>query len=276
MPDKGESPMKPLLTLAAVLLVVASLSHSASGKERRRKPASPAPTMADVAYGKHERNKLDFWQARSRTKTPLLIFFHGGGFKKGDKNQIHHAVPVRDLMSRGISCVSVNYPFLQHTGNDYVAILRVCEKALSFIVGKSREWNLDSKRIVCSGPSAGALITEWLGCRTSKLSGLFVLLQPVGTSLLVLPQLKKGVPPIFIYHSSPLTDKVHHPRFAKMLKKACDEKGIVCTLYGTGKNGIPAPPKNLFRNRSETKAGVHKALLMKFLCDNWKLKISGK
>ncbi len=32
--------------------------------------AREAPTHADLTYGNHERNKLDFWQAKSATPTP--------------------------------------------------------------------------------------------------------------------------------------------------------------------------------------------------------------
>lgn len=263
--------MPRILKFSVTLLVASALSYSATAGEKGKRPAGPKPTMANVAYGKHERHKLDFWQAKSKTKTPLLIFFHGGGFRKGDKSQIQRAIPVKEFLARGISCVSVNYPFLEHMNSNYFAILNECEKALGFIVNKSNEWNLDTKRIACSGGSAGALITEWLGCKSDKLSALFVLQQPIGTERLILPQLKKGVPPLFIYQRSPLTDRVHHPKYAKMLKKACEEKGIACTLYGTGENGIPKPPDKLFGKKLEKQSGIHKALVRAFLYDTWKL-----
>src|SRR5262245_4095728 len=42
------------------------------------KPAGPRPDLEDLAYGDHDRLKLDLWRARSDKPTPLLVFFHGG------------------------------------------------------------------------------------------------------------------------------------------------------------------------------------------------------
>ena len=47
----------------------------------------PKPTAANVPYGKHERQVLDFWQAESASPTPLLFYIHGGGWQAGDKNR---------------------------------------------------------------------------------------------------------------------------------------------------------------------------------------------
>jgi acetyl esterase/lipase len=48
-------------------------------------PKNPAPTVANLKYGPHERNVLDFWQAKSDKPTPVLFFIHGGGWMGGDK-----------------------------------------------------------------------------------------------------------------------------------------------------------------------------------------------
>ena len=47
--------------------------------------AQTKPTQANVAYGKHERQVLDFYQAASDKPAPLLFFIHGGGWMNGDK-----------------------------------------------------------------------------------------------------------------------------------------------------------------------------------------------
>ena len=44
-------------------------------------PERPQPTVADFAYGTDsERQKLDFWKAKSESPTPLVLLIHGGGF----------------------------------------------------------------------------------------------------------------------------------------------------------------------------------------------------
>jgi len=40
---------------------------------------TPAPTKTNVPYGEHEKQVLDFYQAKAEGATPLLFFVHGGG-----------------------------------------------------------------------------------------------------------------------------------------------------------------------------------------------------
>ena len=61
------------------------LIASLKGPPRR----SMKPTMADVPYGTHERQILDFYKAKSDKPTPLLFYIHGGGWVAGDKNGIN-------------------------------------------------------------------------------------------------------------------------------------------------------------------------------------------
>ena len=250
---------KSVASAFAVLLVLAAVQAEGRPRRQRRSPARPKPTRADVAYGKHERNKLDFWQAKSSKPTPLLVFFHGGGFRRGDKSTIHYKIPVNEYLSKSVSCASVNYPFLQHTGQNYLAIMRECESAIDFLREHASEWNIDTKRVAASGPSAGAIISEWLGCTTGHISVIGAFQQPKGTSILVLPFFGRRCPPVIIYQASPTSDRVHHPDNAKLLKATCDRKKVECVVWGTGKNGIPRPPNG--KN--------DKQVMMEFFFKHW-------
>src|SRR5215469_11191212 len=59
---------------------------------RRLGPIKPLPAHRNVRYGPHERNVLDVWRARPRPGssggTPIVVFFHGGGFRQGDKASV--------------------------------------------------------------------------------------------------------------------------------------------------------------------------------------------
>jgi len=65
----------------------------------------PAATFSSVSYGTHERNVLDFWQAKSDEPTPLAIYFYGGGFGVFDKSKIVKKWPatVKALLDAKIS-----------------------------------------------------------------------------------------------------------------------------------------------------------------------------
>lgn len=199
-------------------------------------------TEADVAYGSHERNKLDLWQAKSSKPTPVLVYFHGGGFKFGDKRMIHFQIPVKDYMDNDVSCISVNYPFLQHTNNDINKILEHCENAIEFIIKNASKWNIDPKRISLAGASAGAMISQNLGHTTKYIHSLAAFNQPMMTDKMIVPKITKSSPPIYIYHDNDVNDRMHPPQCAKMVEQAYKKKNLECHVYGTGKNTLDKIP----------------------------------
>jgi len=138
------------------------------GRQQKTKSAAAAqqaekrtkPTFADVRYGPHERNVLDFWQAKSARPTPVVVFIHGGGFKAGDKSKISPYIIEKCLQS-GVSAAAINYRFLKHA--PLPDILRDCARAIQFIRHNAGKWNIDKKRIASYGGSAGAGTSLWLG-----------------------------------------------------------------------------------------------------------------
>jgi len=124
----------------------------------------PAPTLADVRYGTHERQVLDFYKAESDKPTPLLFFIHGGGWVAGDKK---NPGSLKASLAAGISVVSINYRYSWQAQLDGVyppvkAPLEDAARALQFVRSKAKEWNLDKQRIGASGGSAGACSSLWL------------------------------------------------------------------------------------------------------------------
>lgn len=124
----------------------------------------PAPTQANVAYGKHERQVLDFWKASSSRPTPWVLHIHGGGWVTGDKAKIAH---VQDYLDAGISVVSINYRYVSQA----IAAgatppvqwpLEDAARALQFVRSRAKEWNLDKARVIATGGSAGACSSLWL------------------------------------------------------------------------------------------------------------------
>jgi acetyl esterase/lipase len=67
--------------LPRLLLLLAGALCAAA----QQRPPLPAPDHADIKYGPHERNVLDLWQAKTPGRHPLVIYYHGGGFRAGDK-----------------------------------------------------------------------------------------------------------------------------------------------------------------------------------------------
>lgn len=119
------------------------------------------PTIRDVAYGPHERNKLDFWKAESETPTPLVFYIHGGGWGSGSKEK--NEGPHLNLLKKGVSYVSINYR-LARGENKLPCSLVDAARALQFVRSKAKEWNIDPDRIIATGGSAGGCSSLWLAC----------------------------------------------------------------------------------------------------------------
>ena len=162
---------KTFLLIVASLCVLCGQSPAADppkakadAAKKTAAVAQPKPTAANVPYGKHERQVLDFWKAESATPTPLLFFIHGGGWQAGDKNRTGG---IEKYLAAGISVVAINYRYIVQATADGVVPpvkgpLHDAARALQFVRSKAAEWNLDKQRIGASGGSAGACSSLWL------------------------------------------------------------------------------------------------------------------
>ncbi|MBT3468942.1 MAG: alpha/beta hydrolase [Opitutae bacterium] len=147
------------------LIVICFLAGQ--GKAQKKSPGYgatvPKPTVSEISYGKHERNILDFWKADSDTPTPVAFVIHGGGWRGGSKERLDRFADPNALLKAGISVVAINYRYVTSTEKPPVkAPLHDAARALQFVRGKAKEWNLDKKRIGAAGGSAGACSSLWL------------------------------------------------------------------------------------------------------------------
>jgi acetyl esterase/lipase len=155
--------MRHMVLAVAVLLSLVGSSTRAQDKE---KPAQPTPTAANFAYGKHPRQVLDFWQAKSDKPTPLVLYIHGGGWQNGDKSGLS-AAAIQQYLDAGISVAAINYRYVKQGVELKIeppvkAPLEDAARALQTLRSKAKEWNIDKKRIGATGGSAGGCSSLWL------------------------------------------------------------------------------------------------------------------
>jgi len=232
--------MKKLFFLIFSVGLCLSLQAQTNVPKREVELRTPSPTMSDVAYGRHERQVLDFWKADANQPTPLMIYFHGGGFHKGNKRQISRDIHVSEYLTNGISCISAEYPFSDSM--DIPSICRECEGVVTFVRSKAKEWNIDPSRIGVSGCSAGAIIAFWIGIhKHAEVSVIGTTQQPLGTAALI-PYITQNAPPCIIYQKDPERNQLHGPVNAQMIKDAYTKHGVECRVYGSGTNRFDAPP----------------------------------
>jgi len=118
------------------------------------------PTLADVRYGKYDRDVLDVFEVKTAKPAPVVIYFHGGGWLGGDKKSIDPA----PYLQMGIAVVTANYRFTQGTPDaaPFPAPMLDSARVVQFVRSKAKEWNIDPSRIDLTGSSAGAVIDMWI------------------------------------------------------------------------------------------------------------------
>lgn len=131
----------------------------------RNKDTKSNISIADFKYGEHERQAFDLYLSESETATPLVVFIHGGGFKKGDKSSFQNNSTLLELLKKGISCASINYRFCYENEAGLLGCLMDSKLALQTLRYHSKKWNIDKDRVVLYGGSAGAGTSLWLGFR---------------------------------------------------------------------------------------------------------------
>jgi acetyl esterase len=139
---------------AATLLCVSHAQDAETGRSKL-----PKPDFAEVAYGAHERQVMDVWLAKSDQPTPVLIYFHGGGFVTGSKANLPARL-LREALKAGISVVAANYRFSPEVS--FPQHYLDCARALQFTRAHAAQWNLDSQRVALTGSSAGAGTALWI------------------------------------------------------------------------------------------------------------------
>ncbi len=150
--------MKTLLVRPLAALVFGGLLALSSAL--RAQNIKYEPTLADVRYGKYDRDVLDVFQVKTAHPAPVLIYFHGGGWLGGDKKSCN-ADP---FLKRGIALVAANYRFTTGTPDaaPFPAPMLDSARVVQFVRSKAKEWNIDPDRIALTGSSAGAVISMWI------------------------------------------------------------------------------------------------------------------
>ncbi len=146
------------------LLALFALAQAAPAQE---KPKQPTPTVADYVYAKDsERQKFDFWQAKTEKPAPLILLIHGGGWVNGSKEGFSGA-QIKQYLDAGFCVASISYRFIAQAMEQKVeppvkAPLHDAARALQTLRSKAKEWNIDPKRVGATGGSAGACTSLWL------------------------------------------------------------------------------------------------------------------
>ncbi|HKS35778.1 MAG TPA: alpha/beta hydrolase [Verrucomicrobiae bacterium] len=136
---------------ALVLSILPLLSRGAD---------SPQPRIIrDIEYarvGEHAL-KLDLHLPIEKSRSPLIVWIHGGAWRSGTKKDM----PLGKLVKDGYAIASVDYRL--STEAKFPAQIHDLKAAIRFLRGHGLEWRVPSKKIVIAGNSAGAHLAALVG-----------------------------------------------------------------------------------------------------------------
>jgi acetyl esterase/lipase len=156
-----------VVTLAALWLASAtSYGQEQSGEADRWADyvATTYNIMPNITYAtaNNTEMKLDLYLPQMQAnRVPVVIYFHGGGWVEGKKER--NTLYLLPYLSMGWAAVNVEYRLARNSLAP--AAVEDCRCALRWVTLHCKENNLDSTRIVLTGPSGGghlALITGML------------------------------------------------------------------------------------------------------------------
>ena len=119
--------------------------------------------LADEKYSKDKNFECTmdlYFDDKIKTKRPVVLYIHGGGFVAGGKE--FRKTLALWYATKGFFVVNVNYGL----SPDCVFPEQISHlvKALNWLKKKEKKYNLDLEKIVVSGDSAGAYFSAMLAC----------------------------------------------------------------------------------------------------------------
>ena len=129
-----------------------------------------APGSETIAYGSDPLQVLDIWRAKgAKGPAPLIVYVHGGGWKRGSKDNATGRFKPVHYPEQGYAFASINYRLVPAaTVEQQAADVAGAVKAL---VDRADTLGIDRRRIVLMGHSAGAHLVALVGTDERYLKG---------------------------------------------------------------------------------------------------------
>ena len=133
------------------------------GEQGKRGGGAAAQALAPqtLAYGSDALQGLDLWVPDGAKPTPLVLFVHGGGWKRGSKsNAVGRALPGH-MLAQGYAFASIDYRLVPAATVEQQAA--DVAAALAYLLKRADELGIDRSRVVLTGHSAGAHLVALVG-----------------------------------------------------------------------------------------------------------------
>jgi acetyl esterase/lipase len=141
--------------------------------KNRRTESGPKATgqargATELAYGSAPLQKLDYFKP-AKANAPLVIFVHGGGWKRGDKGNATGQYKAPHYLEQGYAFASINYRLVPDATVEQQAA--DVASAIAYLRRDAAKLGFDPNRIVLMGHSAGAHLSALVGTDPQYLRG---------------------------------------------------------------------------------------------------------
>ena len=114
----------------------------------------------DYVGDANPRQTLDLYipEAKTESPYPVVLWIHGGAWRKGSKDH-----PGRALKAAGLNCAIVSINYRLTSEKSWPAQIYDCKAALRWVKANAKKHHLDAERIVVWGASAGGHLVTFMG-----------------------------------------------------------------------------------------------------------------
>lgn len=132
-------------------------------------PTTTHTTYTNLPYGPDAQQTFDLLVPDNfpagKSKHPLVVYIHGGGFDSGDKSAASgFSTQINQFLQQGIAFAAINYRLLDDPDPDGILrkCLADCKRFMQFIRLNAATYEVEKTRIAIWGHSAGAGSGLWL------------------------------------------------------------------------------------------------------------------
>ena len=137
-----------------LVVLILTIGEAFAAPELRR--------INDIDYvgDANPRQTLDLYipEAKTESSYPVVLWIHGGAWRKGSKDR-----PGRALKAAGLNCAIVSINYRLTSEKSWPAQIHDCKAALRWVKANAKKYHLDAERIVVWGGSAGGHLVAFLG-----------------------------------------------------------------------------------------------------------------
>lgn len=123
------------------------------------------PPSARIAYGKQPSQVVELFLPKGKGPFPVVVLLHGGCWRRELEGLKQTSGIAADLAAHGLAVWNVEYRGVDEPGGGYPGTFQDVATAVDLIRTDAQRYNLDPRRVLAVGHSAGGHLGLWAAAR---------------------------------------------------------------------------------------------------------------